>query len=211
MFESPKLIQEITENVDPDYLNKLWTEAREFGGGAAVEVEIGELLFALVRSFKPAVVVETGTHRGFSALMIGDALRANGHGHLYTIDLNNFGPAEKFSHFGLSDRITFIHRNSVDALKALHDSGIKVDFLWLDADHATNSVLSEFEAALPMLKPGTYVAFHDTTLFESEDKAIRQIRERFPAWEYLRIISSRGFDVMRIPIPEEPKECPSST
>jgi predicted O-methyltransferase YrrM len=53
-----------------------------------VAYETADFLYGLVRLTKPGVVVETGTHVGDSAEAIGEALKANGFGHLYTCDTN---------------------------------------------------------------------------------------------------------------------------
>jgi len=54
--------------------------------GAAMTREEGELLYAVVRSIKPSVCVETGTHKGLSASYIAQALKDNGFGFLNTCD-----------------------------------------------------------------------------------------------------------------------------
>lgn len=56
--------------------------------GMATEVEVLELVAAFVRATQPDLVVETGTHRGFGAEAIGEALLRNEHGHLITLELN---------------------------------------------------------------------------------------------------------------------------
>ncbi len=52
----------------------------------AVNLEDAELLYALVRSTKPRVVLEAGTGTGISAVFIGTALRDNGWGTLTTYE-----------------------------------------------------------------------------------------------------------------------------
>jgi predicted O-methyltransferase YrrM len=165
----------------------------------AVELEIGELLYAVVRALKPKVVVETGTHKGFSALMIAQALKENEVGHLYTIDRENHGVSAEFGAFGLSDQATFIMLDSAMAIAGLAASIPKIDLLWLDADHGTQAVLAEVTAARRLLGSGSYVAFHDTLSDPNEDVAIQRLREEYPEWEYIRFLSSRGFDLMRVP------------
>ncbi len=54
----------------------------------SAEVEVGEFLYGLVRLLQPSFVVETGTAFGRTAEQIGLALRANGHGHLDTLELD---------------------------------------------------------------------------------------------------------------------------
>jgi len=53
-----------------------------------VELEVGALLYALVRIMKPDVCIETGLYIGDSAEWIGKALADNGYGHLHTCDID---------------------------------------------------------------------------------------------------------------------------
>ncbi len=69
---------------------EVWLQALEH-----VSVELGgaadyRLLFFLTRLLKPSVVVETGVAAGRSSVAILSALRANGHGHLYSSDFPYF-------------------------------------------------------------------------------------------------------------------------
>ena len=52
-----------------------------------VEVEVAELLYSLVKVWKPSLVVETGTHLGISALYMGLALEENNQGSLITYEI----------------------------------------------------------------------------------------------------------------------------
>ncbi len=52
----------------------------------AVTLEDAEFLYALVRLTKPSRVLELGTGYGISARFIGEALAANGVGHLVTVE-----------------------------------------------------------------------------------------------------------------------------
>lgn len=51
------------------------------------ENNYGELFYALMRIYKPAIVIELGTKAGYSAYHIARGLKANGKGHLYCYDL----------------------------------------------------------------------------------------------------------------------------
>lgn len=194
----PILQDAIQKSLGKDPWNGQWSVANEFGGGWAVEVEVGELLHAIVRAIKPRVIVETGTHKGFSALMMAKALQQNGSGHIHTVDMEDHGTRELFSRFGLSSLATFHKMMSVDLIRTMPKDR-KIDFLWLDADHSEESVISEMNVALPLLKPGSYVGFHDALVDPREDRAVKKIRAQHPSWEYVRFFSARGVDLMRVP------------
>lgn len=175
-----------------------WSVVNEFGGGWAVEVEVGELLHGIVRTLKPDVIVETGTHKGFSALMMAKALQQNGNGHLHTVDMTDHGVKALFERFKVSSVATFHQKMSVDLIKSMPKDR-KIDFLWLDADHSEESVIAEVNAALPLIKHGSYIGFHDALIDPREDSAVKKVRAQHPAWEYIRFFSARGVDLMRVP------------
>ena len=54
------------------------------------------------------------------------------------------------------------------------------------------------QTALPFLKPGSYVGFHDALVDPREDSAVKKIRAQHPSWEYIRFFSARGVDLMRV-------------
>lgn len=193
-----RLNSEIIESLAPDPWNSLWSQVPRFGGQMAVELEVGELLAALVRATKPEVVIETGTYKGFSTLMIAAALKRNDRGHLYTIDINDHRVMDECRSFELDSWVTFIQSDSELAIQSLVGKVGKIDFLWLDADHTKKSVLNEVSAAIPSLRPGTIIAFHDTTLFPEEGLAIQELRRKFPSWESLAFVTARGFHLMRV-------------
>lgn len=55
-----------------------------------VTLQDAQLLYLFIRQVKPAVVFEIGTWVGTSALIIAEAMKQNGHGHLYTCDSNSY-------------------------------------------------------------------------------------------------------------------------
>jgi len=193
----PELQAIIGKTVAKDPWKNQWSVVNEFGGGWAVELEVGELLHAIVRTLKPSLIVETGTHKGFSALMMAKALQQNGSGHIHTVDMEDHGTKELFKRFGLSSVATFYKMMSVNLIRMMPKDR-KIDFLWLDADHSEESVLAEIEAALHFFKPGSYVGFHDALVDRREDNAVKKVRAQHPIWEYIRFFSARGVDLMRV-------------
>jgi predicted O-methyltransferase YrrM len=195
---SSALLSEIFSSVSPDRWNKKWSVTNRFGGGMAIELEVGLLMYSFVRTIKPDVVIETGTHKGFSSLIIADAIKNNGTGHLYTIDTKDYGVSEEFKKFGLESFSTFLQGKSTDVIRDLSNRIQKVDFLWLDADHSEHGVLDELAEARTMIKPGTYIAFHDSIVDSGENAAIIKTKQKNPSWEHIRFFSARGLDLMRV-------------
>lgn len=192
-----RLRSEVMNGIAPDLWNAGWKQVPRFGGAMAVELEVGELLSGIVRATKPERVIETGTHKGFSTLMIASALKRNELGHLYTIDRMDFNVMEECRQFELDQYVTFIKDDSRRALRELTNKIGKIDLIVLDSEHSRLSVCEEIDAALPGIKPGTIIAIHDTIIFPEEKLAIEVIRQKFPSWESIGFTTSRGFHLMR--------------
>jgi predicted O-methyltransferase YrrM len=123
--------------------------------GMATEVEVLELVGAFVRALQPEVVVETGTHRGFGAEAIGRALEANGHGHLFTLEIDEGLHAEAFERTrGLP--VTCLLLSSADFIPPA-----PIDFAWFDSE--TNLRVAEYHQFRPFMHDRSLVGFHDTS------------------------------------------------
>lgn len=123
--------------------------------GMATEIEVIELVAAFVRALQPEIVIETGTHRGFMAEAIGVALAQNGHGHLYSTEIDErlFDEA--------ADRVTglpvtLLHHSSLE-----HEPPGLIDFAWFDSE--TNLRVGEYNHYRQWMHDRTVVAFHDTS------------------------------------------------
>lgn len=115
------------------------------------------LLYSLVRATKPMICVETGTHKGLSALYIAHALEDNGMGILYTCDPYNYGQAENIAKFpSLAERTRVNFIRGVD----LPIPG-KIDFFFCDGFHGKKDVEEEIEYFFPHLSDDALVVFHD--------------------------------------------------
>ena len=99
-------------------------------------------------------VVETGTHRGFGAEAIGVALAQNGHGHLYTLEIDEALHAEAV------ERTTGLPVSCLLMSSSGFTPPAPIDFAWFDSE--TNLRLPEFLAFRPFMHDRTVVGFHDT-------------------------------------------------
>lgn len=162
------------------------TAHESLGGGNSIEGETGLWLYAHVRRAKPRVVVQTGTHWGFSAAWIAAALADNyedypqyGPGHLWTVDIHNEDDKttrckELWERLGLTDFITFDIADS--RTWEVPEAARPIDFLALDADHTTQAVLDEWEHfRADVFADESYIWFHDTISDPREAIAVRQI------------------------------------
>src|SRR4051794_1951743 len=97
-----------------------------------------ETIYLLVRSLKPEVVVETGVCYGASSAYILQALKDNGRGELYSIDLGNSPdepPNDYFVPRPLRDRWHLIIGDSKDELPQLLERLGRIDLFHHDSLH----------------------------------------------------------------------------
>lgn len=120
----------------------------------STEIEISELLAGIVRGLQPELCVETGSAFGQTAQAIGEALAANRHGHLISLEVDE-------------ERVE-ISRQRCEGLPveilALPSLDFRpsspVDFAFFDSLFPLR--VREFHAYQPWMHPGTFVAFHDS-------------------------------------------------
>lgn len=120
----------------------------------STEIEVSELVGGLVRGLQPNFCVETGTAWGQTTETIGQALRANGRGHLVTLEVD-------------AERVRYSQRRC-DGLPVtvLQQSSMtwtpseQIDFAWFDSLFPLRA--AEFRRYLPHMRRGAIVGFHDT-------------------------------------------------
>jgi hypothetical protein len=122
----------------------------------STEIEVSELVGAFVRALQPETVVETGTAFGQTAWYIGDALRANGHGRLYTYETDaNRVVLSADRVRGLP--VTVLHKSSLHA--NLSDETPPIGFAWFDS--LTHLRQQEFRTLRVRMAHDAIVGFHD--------------------------------------------------
>jgi len=140
---------------------------------------VASYLYGLVRKYRPEIVVETGVHVGKSTTAILSALRRNGLGKLYSIDLPKkelWTDADGFvdtstvptnGHVGilvpneLRWRWHLVRGDAREELPKLLD-GIEIDFFLHDSAHDYETQRFEYEWAWAHLRPGGVVVSDDT-------------------------------------------------
>jgi predicted O-methyltransferase YrrM len=171
----------------------------------------GAYLYAVVRSLRPKVAVETGVANGFSTAFLLQALTANGDGHLHSIDLPRevgraYDPGTFYEGEGragipagsepgwlipdeLRHRWTLLLGRSQDELPPLLGRLGEVDFFMHDSEHSFDCMWFEFNAAWPRLRDGGVLVSDDVN---STDAFPRFAREQ--SREPLRL--ARGMSLL---------------
>ena len=129
----------------------------------AITQDTGVFLSLLLRAIHATSVLEIGTSSGYSSLWFADALLSNATKgkppSIVTIDSNpdkvRWARAN-FRKAGVESIVKVIEDEATNVLCQLRNSRKRFDFVFIDADK--ENIISYFELALPMVRPGGIVA-----------------------------------------------------
>jgi predicted O-methyltransferase YrrM len=149
----------------------------------------GVYLYALLRTVRPEVMVETGVANGFSTAFSLLALHANGVGHLHSIDLprevgREYEPGTFYEGEGragippgsepgwlipqeLKERWTMLLGRSQAVLPPLLEQLGTIDLFVHDSEHSFDCMWFEFNAAWRALRPGGVLVSDDVNSTEA--------------------------------------------
>jgi predicted O-methyltransferase YrrM len=160
-------------------------------------------LYAVARTLRPRVAVETGVANGFSTAFLLQALHANGEGGLHSIDLprevgRDYDPGTFYEGEGragippgsepgwlipdaLRDRWTLLLGRSQDELPPLLERLGTIDLFMHDSEHSFDCMWFEFTAAWPRLRDGGVLVSDDVNSTEAfprfaEEQSRRPLR-----------------------------------
>jgi predicted O-methyltransferase YrrM len=119
------------------------------------EEEVTALVMALVYATQPEVVVETGTATGDTALAIGRALDGNGHGHLWTVEIDE--AAAKIA----AETVEGLPVTVVCADSTTWEPPPMIDLAWIDSGTAAQRA-GEISRWRDRFRAGALVCVHDT-------------------------------------------------
>ena len=178
----------LMEGITPDGTG-CTTVSPIFGGGYAIEAETGLLLYSFMRRWQPRYVLETGTHWGMSSACMALGLKDNTtlyprmeSGRLVTIDTDGYDgkPEALWKRLGLTN-IHHIIASSEDAetYKSKIHPLVRFEWVQLDADHAAEAIMREFESCLHLIsRQRCIIGFHDTSLDDRMHAGVKRIYER---------------------------------
>jgi cephalosporin hydroxylase len=111
-----------------------------------------------IAEVKPALLIETGTHRGGSALFFANLFDLLGQGQVISIDIELRDP---IGH----PRITLLTGSSiapeiVETVRSRALAGGPI-MVTLDSDHSRDHVAAELEAYAPLVTPGSFCLVQD--------------------------------------------------
>jgi len=113
------------------------------------------LLYALVRAQCPKLIIETGTYRGASAVVMAAACRDNAYGGLITTDPSRHGQEGLLADNDLDGWAIVLHAEGEQLMRANHG----FDFAFIDC--AWNTRYPTFELAVERVRPGGMIVVDD--------------------------------------------------
>jgi predicted O-methyltransferase YrrM len=158
-----------------------------------------ETIYSLVRAMRPGVVVETGVCYGVSSAYILEALRDNGYGVLYSIDLGNTPdepPNDFFVRPALKGAWRLIIGDSRQELPRLLARLGQIDLFHHDSLHTYEHMTWEYETAFPHLAPNGAISSHDVrTLMSLTNPFQRNPFSAFCRRHNLRSVEARNVGI----------------
>lgn len=155
-----------------------------------------QILYSCVREIAPNIMVETGVAGGSTSYFILSAMKINGKGKLFSIDIDNpiWHDHKEYkvgwlvpSH--LQKNWTLKIGDSKNDLKPLVDSLEKIDIFFHDSDHSYQHMLYEFQTVFPYLNPDKIILSDDINLNSSIGEFANQnnlILEKFFGFGVIR-------------------------
>ena len=129
-----------------------------------IDEQTAKFLEGLVSMLRPQVLLETGTNRGRSTRAILDGLVDNSQGHLWTVDMQDYG---LFISGALKEEQHDLVSQVIGKLPgAFEEEPLKdlknIDFAFIDAGHKGEQLCQDLEYVDAHRADGCWVAVHDT-------------------------------------------------
>ena len=131
--------------------------------GSGLPGKLGEHLYGIVRTLKPALIVETGVAMGMSSAFFLAALLENKTGQLISVDVVK--DAGLLVNKDLYKHWIFCCAKSSAVLPRLNVN--EIDIFCHDSLHTYENMLFEYEWAYPRLKDGGLLISHDANIKDS--------------------------------------------
>lgn len=127
----------------------------------------GQQLYEIAMSLKPTIILETGTHQGYSGMWFLKALKDLQQGMLITIDILSTEKYDKLNkeqllenHIIAKHNLQSISNRFVQITAGEPDVDV-IDLLFIDGDHSFKGCLNDLNAYYPKLRKGGICLLHD--------------------------------------------------
>ena len=126
----------------------------------AIPIEQGWFLYGLMRAIRPRLVVEVGTHKGFSTMFLAGAVRDNGFGRVVSLDVQDWGQQARLAARGFGAPWV----ECVIQSEETYVPSQPVEMLFHDGAHGGEAIVASLAHWEPYLAKGAVVLIDDTRL-----------------------------------------------
>lgn len=160
-----------------------WGEMKDFvlNQKLSIEREYGSLLMDLIEKKRPKVVIEIGTGQGYSTSWILKGLNKNNFGKVFTFDSVNREPYVWEIEEIPSSRLRRFNCEFKNAGKLLPD---KIDFVFHDAGHWIEHVMSDLDPLFSKITVGGMVLVHDIVYSNDMGEKLKDFFSSRLDWKY---------------------------
>jgi len=137
-----------------------------------INIRYGRFLFALVKMFEPATILEVGMANGISSAYMAQAQNNYLREKDAHVIIDPFQSSQWFNagiallkRLGLYENVRFIEDYSLSAIPQLEKDGYRFDFIFIDGSHCLDHTLSDLVTADRVLNIGGLIVFDDSTDF----------------------------------------------
>ena len=146
------------------------------------------LLYGLVRTIRPKVILEFGFYLGHSAY---NFLCAGGSGtRVFSYDVTDVSKRTATRFFSRYSNFRYIHKSQTE-FDATDIQCMRVDLLFMDASHSLASNIKTFELVRPVLTDNAVIAIHDTGTWSKQH--MRAVHNAFAATRRDQWLSDEEF------------------
>ena len=161
------------------FWNIIENKLKESNGFHRMSLERLQILYSAIRLYKPKIMIETGVAGGSTSLAILSAMKKNGSGKLYSIDIGNVmvAPGYEIGYIvpeEIRSNWSLIVGDSKKELPKLLNQLKEIDCFFHDSDHSYEHMNFEFNAVLPFLDSKNLILSDDTELNSSFHEFVSQ-------------------------------------
>jgi len=200
MYKTLGIDEDVVRNEYNELFRKeIWDKLRDKIGVDLQRARLRQAeLYIICKVVRPKVVVETGVQHGISTTFILQALKDNGSGRLYSIDLPNVGeaplPLGKQSGWLIPDKLkdswTLRLGRSIDILPEVLKHLEEIEIFLHDSEHTYNTMMAEYRLAWPHLRPEGLLLSDDTGRNEAFLDFAKEVNHQ-PKW------TIRGYGLLK--------------
>jgi len=140
------------------------------------------LLCSIPTGRRKALVIETGTNRGLSTIVMAQALKDLGiEGRLETVDLDEDAveaARQNVARAGLGEYVDFNVEDARSFLSRVTGDS-RIDFALIDDHHTRDHVVEEIDIVCPRVTPRTGTIYFDNTLRGGVAEALVYLKETY--------------------------------